>query len=212
MEELGTRHPGLLEFVEEAIRDKVPYPQIAGAILEQYEEEISPQALSNHYTLRIWKRKDAELKSYTDALGQGRALLQLQKENPTAEREELIEALVDVGIITQKRRLMEADPLKLMAEKRRREEGQGRFKIETGKLDVEHKRLELDAQRLENENRVLQLKISQLAGTREKVKALIEGVAPAEMKDKNDLYREIDEIYGIFPEADPAALPGSIRG
>jgi hypothetical protein len=204
VEELGLAHPGLLEFVEQASRDRMPFPQIAAAIREQYEEEISPQTLSNHYLLRIWKKKDAEIKSYTDALGQGRALLELQKENPTAERQDLIEAFVDVGIITQKQRLMESDPLKLMAERRRRAEGQGRFKIETGKLEIEQKRLELDAQRLEKENRELQLKIDRYRQTMEEVTdEASQQIASGKPVTLEDINRIRERVFGLPPH--PAA-------
>lgn len=153
VEELGAEHPGLLEFVEEAIRDKMPYPQICQAIQEQWGEEIDPQRISAHYTLRIWKKKESETQAYLEALGQGRALLQLQKEHPTEERQELISALLDTGIILQKKRLMESDPLKVLAERRRMLEAAGSFEIEKEKIQV-------DRERLQNEKQALELKVS----------------------------------------------------
>jgi hypothetical protein len=214
VEEAGARHAGLLEFVEQSMRDRMPYPQIAEVVLEQWDETLSPQVLSNHYALRVWKKQNAEMQVYLDNLGQGRALLELQKQNPTTEREELISTILDVGIITQKTALMEKDPLKLLAEQRKREEGRGRFKIETGKLEVENKRLELDSQRLAKENRELDLKLRQAEETIGKVREVVSGES-GEKADPREVRRRIQDIFGISPDgpaavSEGAALPGPV--
>lgn len=57
IEQLGEKHPGLRDFVEEQQRRRVPHPQIAAAVLEKWGEVVSEQVLSNFYRLRVWPKE-----------------------------------------------------------------------------------------------------------------------------------------------------------
>jgi hypothetical protein len=201
IEELEQRHPGLLDFVNKSIRERVPYPEIAAAVLEQWDEEVSPQVLSNHKNLRVWKQVDAETESYVESLGQGRALLQMQKESPTTEREELIEAFVDVGIIAQKKRLMESDPLKLMAERRKRIELEQRgqeIEIEKGKLAVALKDSETARIKAEAE-------LARVKSQRKLEQDAVEGVVRDPKVTREQVAQKIRNIFGVSDPVPTAA-------
>ncbi len=200
VEELGERHPpgehgpedkGLLHFVESAQRRRVPGPEIAAAVLEHWGETVSGQVLSNHYTLRVWKRQNAEMEALAQSFGQGAALLELQRLHPTSEREELIEALVDAGIIGQQERLMESDPLKLMAERRKRIElDQGQQEINLGKGQLEVARQNADTARIKAEAELARVK-----------QATEEAVEEAEQKLAGGKPITIDDINFIRQRA-----------
>jgi hypothetical protein len=196
LEELGTKHPGLLDFAEQAMRDTVPFPEIAAAILEQWDEKISPQALSNHRYLRVWKRKDAEVRAFNDKLAEGEALLELQKRHPTQQRQALIEMYLDLGIVTQQRYLMEADPLKLLAERRKWETLAATKEIETGKLQVA-------LQNAQTEKARLAFDLDKLKAQREQEKQEVKRIVNDE-EDREKLKRRIDEAYGLGAGPDPA--------
>jgi len=56
IEELGLKHPGLCEFVEEELRRRVSQPRIVAAVQERWGERISTQRLSNFYIARVWPK------------------------------------------------------------------------------------------------------------------------------------------------------------
>jgi hypothetical protein len=67
IEELGEKHPGLPDFVEEQQRRRVRHRQIVAAILERWNERVSDQVLSNFYRLRIWPKMSNEAREAGDA-------------------------------------------------------------------------------------------------------------------------------------------------
>ena len=60
IEQLGEKHPGLRDLVEEQQHRRVPHRQIAAAILEKWGEVVSEQVLSNFYRLRVWPKECTE--------------------------------------------------------------------------------------------------------------------------------------------------------
>ncbi len=60
IEELGEKHPGLCEFVEQAQRRRIPNGQIAAEVLARWGEKVSLQVLSNFYRLRVWRKESSE--------------------------------------------------------------------------------------------------------------------------------------------------------
>lgn len=60
VEKLGEKHPGLVDFVYSSQNRRVPNTEIAAAILAQWGEIVSGQALSNFWQLRTWPRQCEE--------------------------------------------------------------------------------------------------------------------------------------------------------
>ncbi len=60
IEELGEKHPGLCEFVEQTQRRRIPNGQIAAGVLARWGEKVSLQVLSNFYRLRVWRKESSQ--------------------------------------------------------------------------------------------------------------------------------------------------------
>ena len=212
VEEQDRKFPGLQKFIEDRWEERVTHTEILVMVTELYPGvKLSIQNLSVHYRLRWWLRKDRELEADLQNRARFRALEERAAQDP-ATRARMIEVFAEDSVLAQRERLAQESPLKLMADLRKSRELAANMEIEKGKLALDNRRLENETAELQRKNRELELKLAEFAGTKEKVKALIGGAEPAEVKDRNELYREIDEIYGVYqPQADPAALPGAVR-
>lgn len=62
IEMLSAKHPGLREYVEKAMRRRVPHPEIESVIFKQWGEQLSHHALRHFYQLRVWPQEQAEAK------------------------------------------------------------------------------------------------------------------------------------------------------
>jgi hypothetical protein len=136
VEELGVKHPGLQEFVEERIRS-VTYQKIAEAVLEQWGEELSPQVISNHYLQRVWPEDNLDAEAIREGYKEAAIIMRLAAENPNQDDAKMAKVLLAQAIVLNKRKLSDADPLKVMTEQRRWVELEQRNKeieIEQGKL------------------------------------------------------------------------------
>lgn len=154
IEVLGATHEGLQKCVEDQFAAKVSHTQIASMLDELYGENVNVQAVSNHYRLRWWPAQNAELTEYRKAKTQFRVLKEEAEKDPECDSAKMIELLTINGIVQQRERLLETDPVKLMAELRKTREAAGNFQIEKAKIEV-------DRERLQNEKQSLELKISQ---------------------------------------------------
>ena len=59
IEELGEKHPGLREFVEERQRGRESGRVIAAQVFERWGETVSAQVLSNFYRLRVFPKESS---------------------------------------------------------------------------------------------------------------------------------------------------------
>jgi len=191
IEVLNATHEGLQNFVEEQFAAKISHTQIASMLEELYGEKVNVQAISNHYRLRWWPQQNAELAEYRKAKNQFRVLKEEAEADPGCDSAKMIELLTINGIVQQRERLLETDPVRLMAELRKTREAAGNFQIEKGKL-------ELDKQRLVNETEELKLKIAQFRQDVEE--------ATDEAKDKigkgqaltiDDINRIRERVFGL---------------
>jgi len=139
VEELGEKHPALREFVEERLARRVPNPQIAAAVLEQWGETLSEQVLSNHYQLRVWPRENLDQAAEREGIREAALIAELAAKDPRGDEAKINRVLLTSAIVRNKRKLDDADPLKMMGEQRRIAELEQRDKdLETqnGQLQV----------------------------------------------------------------------------
>lgn len=197
IEELDRKHPGLKAFVEAQFAARTTHTQIASMLEELYGEEVSIQRISNHYRLRWWPEQNAELAAYRSARNDYRILKDEQEKDPECDAAKIIETLAVSGIVQQRERIAESDPVKLMAELRKSRELAGNIEIERGKLQVA-------MQTVENDKRALEVKIEQLEQTREREQRQIQGVVANAEKDPKRALELIRGIYGISGSADDA--------
>jgi hypothetical protein len=59
IEQLGQKHPGLRELVEQRQRRRVSWRLIAAEVFERWGETVSAQVLSNFYRLRVFPKESS---------------------------------------------------------------------------------------------------------------------------------------------------------
>jgi hypothetical protein len=202
IEELEEKHPGLLKFVEERQRRRVPNPQIAAAVLDEWGEVVSEQVLSNHYTARVWPQLNLEAESFRRANEQAAIILKIAAENPELDEAKIAKVLLTQAIMETRADLADSDPLKLLAEQRKRLE-----------LEQHQQEIEIERERLEHDKKELELKVGQLERQHEREHETVKEAARDAAKDPK---AALERILGIYNLGDLAgrgtapAVPGPV--
>lgn len=198
IEELDRKHPGLRACVEEQYAQHTTHTEIVAMLFEMFdlgEDKVSVQNVSNHYKLRWWPRQNQELAAWREARNRYRILQEEQAKDPECDGARIIETLVTSGIVAQQACLAAADPLKLLAEQRKRLE-----------LAQHAQEIGIEKLRVENEKKALELKVQQLERERDEERKEIAGVVSDEKASPEDVRRKIREIYGIVDDSGRAQL------
>jgi hypothetical protein len=198
IEELDRAHPGLEDFVCAQYANHVGHTQMAALLKEVYGEDVSVQACSNYYTLKIWKRQNDEARAWLDAKNRFRVLKEEAAVDPHCDSAKMIELFTIDGIVQQRQRLAETDPLKLMAELRRTREAAGNYEIEKGKLEVAIREAGIKERTLEARIRELEARETAAQGV---VKEVAAGAVEAQKQgrefDVQGAIRRISEAIGV---------------
>ena len=136
IEELNRKHPGLQKFVDEQYENKVSHTEICSMLEELYGEHVNLQTCSNYYRLVWWKCKDRELDEWLKARARFRVLKEEAAKDPSCGSAQMIELLTVDGIVRQREKIAETDPVKLMRELRQSRELATNTEIEKGKLEL----------------------------------------------------------------------------
>lgn len=162
VEEIDQEHPGFEVWVKDRLakENRTPFAELARLAREEFvcnrhspkvcQIEIAERSLANYWERRFNREQTALSEAYLEAYGKGQALLQMFRQNPNLDRDELVQMLVTSGILTNQARLAEADPLKLLAEQRKRielEQHAQEIEIDRGKLETEKGKLELQIEK-----------------------------------------------------------------
>jgi hypothetical protein len=198
IERLDARHKGLRLDVDLIFDAEGTLADVQAMLLERYKEQVPISTIGSYKERR-----------YTPQVEQ------VQKERTRAKA--LKEQLADGGLDD----IAEANIAEQLMESRQAGERASlqvllREQRERSRLQLDRDRLKADLVRIENESKDLAAKLEGLKSARqrerEQVKAAVAGIEPGETTGKDELLKHIDEIYGVYQEADPASLPSDLRG
>lgn len=198
IELLDVKHPGLLAdvtlWLKANVAGAIKLDDIPKKIAEKYGETVTSQVVSRHKQARYLREKK---------------LLQAAK-----RKTEAIEELYLEGKITDTRRAQ----LFEIVDENLREMGATNPKfaatLELGwaQQSLREKQQSLREKQLEQNNRKLELQVEQMHRAKGEVKRAVTEAAGGAVKDKDELLRHIDEIYGVYEAPHPSALPGPMGG
>jgi len=146
VEEIEREKPGFEARVKALLGERRPFGEVAATLLAEFAVEIPERTLANYWERRFNRDQMRLAEAFTEAYGKAEALIRLERAHPEIDRGELIQQLLTAGIISQQEALAIADPLKLLAEQRKRielEQHAQEIEIDRGKLEQEKKRLEM---------------------------------------------------------------------
>jgi hypothetical protein len=199
IEELDAKHPGLVKQVREWYASHLTHTQVAALIQEVYGEEVSIQACSNFYSLRIWKEQEKDRASYREMRNKVKILLEEQRENPESDSAKIVECFTMEGVMQQQGQFAQVDPMKLLAELRKWKTLETQKEIETGKLQVALQNSETEKQRL-----AFDLEKEKREHEREK-----EAVREAAKDGAKDPQATVQRILGIYGLSGQPGAPGA---
>jgi hypothetical protein len=206
VEKLDREHPGLRKFVDEQIAGGQTLSRISELVREAFAVKIHTSALHNYRHLRWAPDSNAMREVYRQVQAEVKVLMEETSADPNCDAAKMLTAYLKSAIFRQKANLDKMDVAKLMAEERKRSElelhGQ-EIEIERGKLAAVNKALEIKVGQLEKARATERGKVVNLVG---------EVAAGGAVKSKDELLKQLDEIYGVYQEANPLALPGEVGG
>lgn len=206
MEELDREHLGLEEMVRSLMSSGKSYDSIRVAVIEKYGVEIAISTLSSFYQRRFAPDLQAQAQAIRNARARVELLRQSEKDGD-GDAGEMIRLMLQAQILEHAEDLGAADPLELLKESRRHEEGKGHLEIERGKLavaekDSESKRIEAEAKlkEAERKSKELEAKLEAVQATVKKV-GTVEGHDVSDhspiLFDEKKALRKINELIGV---------------
>lgn len=118
IEQLQAVHPELRSLVEEWMRQRRPFQEIAREIEERFGVKIAPSSVYRHWERRIRPEQQAEATAFREAHAEAKALLQEMKADPTLDATRIAEIMLANQIIKDRLKLAEVDIMKLYQEQR----------------------------------------------------------------------------------------------
>jgi hypothetical protein len=138
----------------------------------------------------------------------GADLEKLIEENPHIQAAKLAK-----GFLTQKMASasFRGEPMKA-ADVVAFSQAERRMDLDERKTKAIEERNRLKGEQIALEARRVEVLEGKLKDSQAAVKSAIEKTQEIEPKAKDELFKHIDEIYGVYQEADPASLPSDLRG
>ncbi len=152
VEELDWDHPGLKDFVDDAMRRRVSQGRISREVQERFGVHIPERTLSRYWTERFAPEEAREIRALRDIRARVALIRQEARKHPRGSAAKIIQTLVVDAIVQQKQRVAETDVMRLMEEQRKRQELEEKVSVEWGKLQVQFEKVENDKRRLEEKH------------------------------------------------------------
>lgn len=200
VEELDRDFSGLENLVREEMQKGTGLSSISEKLASSFPTapRLAISTLHSYWQRRFAPDLEEQRRTFLAAKARADLLLELERSGDLSAQE-IVALIVREKIFEKAEELAVADPLDLVKLDLRRQEGEGRLKVEQGKLAIEDRKVTVAEGNLALENRRLELEVEKFRKTLADVKEIAEGVISNEGKafDPVEAMKKISAVIGV---------------
>ena len=176
---------------------KPRYREIQQKILEKTNKRISIASLSRYYHGRILEEIEVNKEEATRRRAEVEQIREILKQYPNCNEKELIEQLVQLGLILNRMKLQEADPIKLLGVHRALEATE----VEREKLAFEKEKLEFQKTEFQEQMEISKRKLDLAKKKEEKILNTLKKTEESGKPLTPEQVKKVrEQIYGIIDQ------------